>query len=174
MRQLLTITTWGVMAVLLVSAAFVVLLRQNNRELYSVKSGSMEPAISVGDLVVVERSYDQLLRGDVISYRSPDNPRMLITHRVTVVDSSRGLITAKGDNAPMADEPIREQLVVGKVAYAVPAVGYGFDFLRHPIGLGVAVYVPAAIIALGEIRKLGLFYDSLRRYRLYGHPRHYY
>lgn len=162
---------WGIMAVLLVGAAAVVLLRQADRELYSVQSGSMEPAISVGDLVIVERNYDTLRRGDVVSYRSPDNPKVLITHRIVGIDTVRGLLTLKGDGAPAVDTPVAMHMVVGKVAYAVPKAGYPFDFLRHPLGLGVAVYIPAAVIAFGEIRKLGMHYASVSRYRLYGHPR---
>ena len=68
----------------------------------SVLSGSMEPAIRTGDVIIVEplRPEHEIREGDVITFRAADAPDMLITHRVIGIVSVNGEPAAyvtKGD-----------------------------------------------------------------------------
>lgn len=77
-----------------------------------VASGSMEPAIHVGELVVVD-TRSQVHEGDVIMYLDSDS--RLITHRVIYMDAEQ-LIT-QGDANDIADTPIVAASVVGVIIW---------------------------------------------------------
>jgi len=102
------------------------------REALIVRSGSMTPAFSTGDAVLVRHvSGGELARlgvGDVVTYRASTTSRLLVTHRITrtVVDAggNRTFIT-KGDANPQPDaDPVAESAVVGTVTRVVPRLGY--------------------------------------------------
>lgn len=133
--------------------------------LLSVQTGSMQPAIEPGDAVLVRQRASVISPGDIISFHSHDNPEVLITHRVVSVDAA-GRWRTKGDASQQVDAPVTPGQLVGKVERVIPVIGYGFDFIRHPAGLLLAVHVPAIALVSSEIRRLTRYYDA-RRYQLY-------
>lgn len=133
--------------------------------LLSVQTGSMRPAISPGDAVLVSQRPAQIVAGDIISFRSHDNPRVTITHRVASIDGAGRWLT-RGDATSQGDRPVYSSQLVGKVERIIPLLGYSFDFVRHPAGLILSVHIPAVIMAASEIRRLSRYYEA-RRYRLY-------
>lgn len=67
---------------------------------FYVRTGSMSPTIPVGALVVATRvSADDLGPGDVIVFRRPDQPGMMVVHRIESVaaGSSGPVFKTKGD-----------------------------------------------------------------------------
>jgi signal peptidase len=67
---------------------------------FYVRTGSMSPAIPVGALVVATRaSAADLGPGDVIVFQRPDQPGMMVVHRIEAVEqgSSGRVFTTKGD-----------------------------------------------------------------------------
>ncbi|WP_372728260.1 signal peptidase I [Nocardioides sp.] len=101
-------------------------------------TGSMEPGISPGDVVVtVERPAAELQVGDVISYQIPIEDHRVETHRVTEVDTTpAGAITirTKGDNNAGVDPwtATIEGDTVWEVVAVVPKIGKGIQALRVP------------------------------------------
>lgn len=112
-----------------------------------VITGSMEPAVSVNDMVVIheQESYEP---GDIVSYESGS---MLVTHRVTAATDG-GYIT-KGDANNTDDGEIAREAVVGKVVLVIPKVGYAIAFLQTPLGMLVMTGVLFALVALPMGRK---------------------
>lgn len=112
-----------------------------------VITGSMEPAVSVNDMVVIheQESYEP---GDIVSYQSGS---MLVTHRVTAVTDG-GYIT-RGDANNTDDGEIAKEAVVGKVVLVIPKVGYAIAFLQTPLGMLVMTGVLFALVALPMGRK---------------------
>ena len=107
-----------------------------------VLSGSMEPELSVDDLIVVaERG--SFAVGDVVVYQDGGS---LVVHRVIAIDEAG--ITTKGDANNSPDEPIDPALIKGTVIFHVPGVGVAVRFLKSPIGIACLI---AAVIALLEI-----------------------
>lgn len=106
-----------------------------------VVSGSMEPALSVDDLIVLHRQTDYA-PGDIITYRNGDN---LVTHRI-VEKTPKGFVT-QGDanNAPDA-QPVCLGDVQGKVVANIPFVGLVSTYLKTPVGLTVLVFVGLLIL----------------------------
>ena len=131
---------------------------------FIVLSGSMEPAVMTGDLVITQEVDPASLQaGDVIAYRYGDSS--IITHRireVTQKDGLRAFIT-KGD-ANNADDNVMptEDLVEGRLRWTVPGLGDAAMFLQTPYGLLIAAGVP--LLAY-------LLIDLLRRRRRDGHDR---
>jgi signal peptidase I len=91
-----------------------------------VASGSMRPALDVGDVaIIVKVPASQVGPGDVIQYRSIDQPPVI--HRVIDVQSIQGstYFVTQGDANDAPDlEPVIAENVVGKHVYTVRDVGW--------------------------------------------------
>ena len=93
-----------------------------------VLSGSMEPALSVGDLVIVAESSSYGV-GDMVVYQ---DGRMAVTHRI--ISITDGKVVTKGDSNNTEDSPIALEQLKGKVVLAIPLVGYAINAIKTPIG----------------------------------------
>jgi signal peptidase len=105
-----------------------------------VLSGSMEPNLSVNDLVIIKETQDVNV-GDVIVYERNGE---LIIHRVLSVDGET--IITQGDANNIADEPFDVSSVRGKMIASFPAVGGLVRILKTPAG--TIVLLAAAIILI--------------------------
>ena len=91
-----------------------------------VLSGSMEPALYPGDVVIIrEQAADKYRPGDVVTYLTGRNA---FTHRIISVEN--GVFTLKGDNNNTADEPDADRFE-GKVILRIPKIGLAI-FLKNP------------------------------------------
>ena len=125
---------------------------------YTVLSGSMEPAIGTGDIVVVERiSPPQARIGDVVTFSDPHSSGRLITHRVRS-SRRRGRrvdFVTKGDaNNTVERWRIPADGVISRVRYRVPEVGRLALLTRRRGGLVVLVLVPLLLLAIHEIARI--------------------
>lgn len=113
-----------------------------------VQTGSMEPTLKVGDLLVVQQqsAYDVK---DVVVFQSE---RSLVVHRIVAKNATT--FTTQGDANNTADEPIEATAVKGKVVANVAFLGHVLEWFKSPLGMFVVL---AAAIALVEL--------SLRRDR---------
>ena len=138
-----------------ISAAGVYFWHVKGTRYYAVQSGSMAPALKVGDLLVDENIKASDLRpGDIVSYSSLSNPGLIISHRVWKNEAQANLLITKGDNLSNIDPPVAYSQVHGKAVKIIPYVGYGLDALRNPLGLLSLVYVPIIAVGLVEAKKL--------------------
>ena len=92
---------------------------------YTVISGSMEPAIPVGSLVYVQPGApEDAETDDVIAFHSSMDTGAIITHRVIKNDIVTGQIHTKGDANEKEDlYPVGYDYYMGKVVYSVPVLG---------------------------------------------------
>src|SRR3954451_17678522 len=85
-----------------------------------VTSGSMEPAISPGDVVLVAPEGPGIAVGSVVLFSTPEGP---VTHRIAGINDD-GTYATKGDANPTADStPLRADQVVGRARIVVPNAG---------------------------------------------------
>lgn len=108
-----------------------------------VASGSMEPALSVDDLILnhVQRSYG---KGDIITFRSGSS---LTTHRIVAV-TKEGYVT-QGDANNVADlDVVSSDVIVGRVVGKIPHIGSVLAFMKTPLGMMVLVFSGILIIEL--------------------------
>lgn len=107
-----------------------------------VLSGSMEPTLSVGDLLIFcrEEAYET---GDVVVYQSGRTP---VVHRIIALEGETVLTRGDANNA--ADAPFALQQIRGRVVAAIPLAGYAFWALKTPAGTVLTI---AAAVLLMEL-----------------------
>lgn len=112
-----------------------------------VTSGSMEPAFSAGDMIVIREEEDYAL-GDIVTFRLSGGE--LVTHRI--VGSVEGSFITKGDaNNTEDDDLLDPAQIVGRFVTYMPAVGSFLLFLRTPVGLFVLVVLGFLLIELPSL-----------------------
>jgi len=126
--------------------------------LFVVQSGSMEPKIKTGSIVVVqpqkEYKKDEVITFKTRSDADEKNPKLLITHRIVDIKDDKGgtRFITKGDanNAPdMEERPAGN--VLGKVVFAIPYLGYPVGFAKTQTGFIILIVIPATIIIYSEL-----------------------
>ena len=108
-----------------------------------VASGSMEPALSVEDLILnhVQASYEE---GDIITFQSGDS---LTTHRIIAV-TDKGYVTQGDANNAADQDVVLPEEVIGRVVVAIPHIGSILAFLKTPLGMMLLVFVGFLLIEL--------------------------
>ena len=132
-----------------------------------VKSGSMEPTIPTGSVVVVAPAASYAA-GDVVTFGRDTRTEIPTTHRILSAagEGAARVFVTKGDaNEEQDPRPVAESEVIGKVWLHVPYVGYVLDFARQPLGFTFMIGIPAALIILDELVRIGREVSTLRRRR---------
>lgn len=134
----------------------------------NVKTGSMRPGMPIGSLVLMHRvPLNSLKVGDVITYTSPLNHKVTITHRIVSTYLIGGKIpgfVTKGDANQSADQPIAGGSVLGKAVWHAPYLGRIMNWSLEPIGLALIIYLPALLIVIEEVRRLNQHFRKSRPY----------
>src|SRR5438876_5347927 len=118
-------------AIAVVGAVLVVVSRLAAYQTYVVRGGSMAPAIPRGALVFVQPVPARDLKvGDVVSYRRPEEPGQVITHRIVAARpldaaGTNGLVIRTRGDANDIPDPWEVQLLgtAWRVAVGVPLLG---------------------------------------------------
>lgn len=130
-------------------------------QIYTVISGSMEPAIPVGSLVYVEGiAPEDVQENDVIAFYGGRDSNAIITHRVVENRIIMGEFITKGDANQTNDmNPVQYDNLLGRVEWSVPEVGVIAQILTGTegkiaagslIGLAVILHVIAAVLEKKE------------------------
>jgi signal peptidase len=98
----------------------------SGREALVIRGASMQPAIPLGAVVVVERVDPGTVRvGDVVSVRGENE--VVYTHRVSALgelDGQRAFQTRGDANTTPEPALVPATKVIGRVVLAVPAIGF--------------------------------------------------
>lgn len=118
-----------------------------------VLSGSMEPDIKVGDLIIAKKTDPSKIKeGDVVTYKM--NSLVNVTHRVVEVFSSDKSVAfkTKGDanNIEDSDLVLGDDLV-GKLVFRIPKFGYFIDWVTTPLGFGILFILPVIVLLTREV-----------------------
>ena len=112
-----------------------------------VLSGSMEPELSVNDLIIV-RQKDIYEIGDIVVYQ---NGYDLIVHRIININDKT--VITMGDANNIADEPISRKNIKGSVVISIPFVGVVVNFLKSTIGIIVMIVAAFLLIEMSFHQK---------------------
>lgn len=123
-----------------------------------VRTGSMEPQIPVGGVVITHSTDpDKLQIGDVISFYSNDTSisNEVNTHRIIEIkDSESGerIFKTKGDaNNAVDTAAVYERDLIGKVVFNIGTVGSSaLGVLQNPTVILVFLVLPLIFITMGE------------------------
>jgi signal peptidase len=131
-----------------------------------VHSGSMMPALQVGDIVLVEDiPARQLAVGDIATLRDPTATNDTLTHRVRAVTNDGVIltVTTRGDaNASNETFTLEPDELVGRVIWRLPKIGAGIAWAgsgrtrRGAFAAGVAAcLLPFVLSRLRIDREVG-------------------
>src|SRR5262245_30588379 len=116
---------------------------------YTVLTGSMEPTLPPGTLIVVRPS-DDIQIGDVITFQLRSGEPEVATHRVVGVGTSVGgerVYMTQGDASDAPDpERVRDVQVRGELWYRVPYLGYVSQLFTGRQREGIALVIALALI----------------------------
>ena len=110
-----------------------------------VLSGSMEPKLSINDLVIVHEQSGYEV-GDIVVYQDEN---MLVIHEIVSIDGDE--VITKGEANDVADAPISAADIKGKAMLNISFVGVLIRFLKTPVGF---ILVLAAAVVLFELPHL--------------------
>ncbi len=162
-----------ILVILMLAAVGTFLAPRFGWRVDTVLSGSMEPALKVGGVVVTQPvGVEDIREGDVITFYSPLGDR-LTTHRViarvtsiqdtefvqlamaTPTEESPVYFRTKGDANEDTDPfLVPAENVVGKVVFCVPYFGYVASFIQTKLGFLLTLFVPGLIIIILELRNI--------------------
>ncbi len=141
-----------IVGVLLFSAAFA-LNKSPEKNLfgyraYNILSGSMEPELKKGDLVVVKVTPPEDIQvGDVVTYYPGGDPATTVTHRVihTMMDGNQIILQTQGDAVEQPDPTFPGKDVVGVVSFHIPVIGGVVLWMQTHVVMTVVI---AALVLL--------------------------
>lgn len=120
---------------------------------FVVQSGSMEPSIKTGSVIVVKQAESYMV-GEVITFGPRSKTKPPTTHRIIEIKEDGSYVT-KGDANDDEDlRTVSRYEVIGKVVASIPWVGYAVAAAQKPWGFVVIVVIPAAIIIWEEVGKI--------------------
>jgi signal peptidase len=128
---------------------------------YIVLSGSMEPAVKVGSVVISTPKYTYL-PGDIVTFSLNNDKKNMVTHRIEFKQYPEGIngnpvyITSGDANKTFDQGVIKNENIYGKVTLNVPYLGYFANFAKTPYGFILLVIVPATIVIYEELKSLGI------------------
>lgn len=134
----------------------------DNWRLFIVQSGSMEPVLKTGSVVLVQPIVggrnvlspipsSLYQKGDIITYLSGKN---FLTHRLVNVEKANStfIYETKGDANKGPDrEKIQEKQIIGKVTFSIPYLGQIVSFARTQMGYISLIVIPVTLIIYSEI-----------------------
>jgi len=146
----------AILVILIAAAAFTFLAPRFGWRVDAVFSGSMEPEIEVGSVLVTRPVDTETIKvGDIITFESPLS-EIPMTHRVIAMEKGSELnFQTKGDANEDTDPiTVPAQNVLGKVFFHVPYFGYVSQFAKAPLGFMLLLCIPGLIIVVMEIRNV--------------------
>jgi signal peptidase len=154
LRTLAANTVTALLVVLALIAITITLAPFVGWRVDTVLSGSMEPAIATGDMVIIGPvSADNVHVGDVIAFSDGSNN---ICHRVLSIEAGPPVrFVTKGDaNGTLDPHPVTADNVKGKIVLSIPKAGYITHFIKTPLGLFMTILLPLLILIGWELKDL--------------------
>ena len=105
-----------------------------------VLSGSMEPTLSVGDLLIVKAQKHYKI-GDIVVYQSG---KMSVVHRIVALDEE--MVVTCGDANNANDEPFPVTAIKGAVTLVVPRVGRMIWAMKSPVATALMLVLAVLLV----------------------------
>lgn len=150
--------TWNIISTVLVAVVVILALllagaRLLGMQVFTVLSGSMEPAYHTGSIIYVKKIATEDIRpGTVITFMLDEDT--VATHRVTAVvpdeeDPTVVRFRTKGDANNAEDGSlVHYKNVIGTPVFTIPGLGYVANYIQHPPGTYVAISAAAVLLLL--------------------------
>lgn len=149
LKKIWNIVSTVLVVLIVLCAVFLMGSRLIGFQCYTVLSGSMEPAYSVGDLLYVKKVNPSSVKvGDPITFILNED-LVVATHRVVRIDAENQRFYTKGDANEIADsEPVHFNNLIGVPQFSLPMLGYVSDFVQNPPGTYITIGVGILLILI--------------------------
>lgn len=148
--------------VIAVGTALSVFQAPGGYRAFVVQSGSMEPTIKTGSVVLVapQTNYG---KNEIITFFANPNkinlkdPQSTVTHRIVATETQDGqtVFQTKGDANEDPDmETITEKQILGKTVFSLPYLGYGVAFAKTQTGFITLIVIPGTLIIYSELMNI--------------------
>ena len=160
---------WGALGLVALIAALVFVVPMViGAQRYTIVSGSMEPGIPVGSLVVVQpRQIDDVGMGDVITFQLESGESAVATHRVVgegrTRDGERLLVTQGDANSTADSAPVQAAQLRGVLIYTVPLLGWMNFLISGELRTWVLAVVSGSLVIYAVWMFVGAWLDRRRR-----------
>ncbi len=128
-----------------------------NYKIFIVQSGSMEPTIKTGSIVIV-RAAPEYKKGDIITFGKISKNKIPTTHRILEIKkypNNKIAYITKGDANNSADmREVNKKNVIGKVIFSILYLGYILVAVKTPLGFFSVIIIPAFLIIFDETKKI--------------------
>lgn len=134
----------------------------------TILTGSMEPSINPGSLIVIKKINDpaNLKLNDVITFQSPRFKNVLITHRIVEIKKLNAEIyySTKGDSNSTTDaKRITGDDILGEYQdISIPYLGYLLEFTKTKWGFFIFFLIPVFLLLIPNLRYLQSLYTRKR------------
>lgn len=104
-----------------------------------VLSGSMEPVLSINDLIITKEQEDYKV-GDIVIF---ENGNILTTHRI--IKKNKKEIITQGDANNVEDKPIKKNVIKGKLVYKIKDANIKINIIKSILIIGILGIIISSI-----------------------------
>lgn len=101
----------------------------NGYAILEVASGSMEPTLHVGDMIIIDTKIEDYFKDDIVTFYDHDGS--LVTHRIISINENQ-MIT-KGDNNNTEDKQNSVDKIIGIYIYKIPKGKKIISVFKNPL-----------------------------------------
>lgn len=181
MKKVLEIIFNIIMYIIMLFAIIIVVISLNTHGLatevggiylFSIQTGSMEPTIKSGDLILTNKvNTGELKENDIISFLAMENDTQIIkTHRIIEIKDDGGIISyiTKGDNNSIEDASLVApgDIISAYSGTRIPYLGKIIDVLKSKIGFFFCIIIPLFIFFIYQIIKFIFLIKEYKNYKL--------
>lgn len=116
-----------------------------------VVSGSMEPAIHIGDMIIINTKESSYSENDIVTFLDVNGS--FVTHRIVTINEEE--MVTKGDFNNTEDEPTKIDKIVGKYVTKIPGAGKLLSSLKNPFTLVMILIIGLLVCYLISTDKNG-------------------
>ena len=170
MNRLKKVSQWlgmFILAVLVLLAAFMMIGPRFGWETHPVLSGSMEPSLNVGGLIVTRQvKLEEVKVGDIIAFQSGENS---VTHRVVGISDEGGKLwfETKGDANENPDPKLisSKKDEIDRVVFHLPYMGFMASFMKTRLAFMLMIGIPGLLLIwmLGKETWEGILQEREKR-----------
>lgn len=116
----------------------------NGYAVLEVISGSMEPKISKGDIVIIDTKVNNYKAKDIVTFK--DTNGSYVTHRILEINKDK--VITKGDANNTIDDPINIDSITGKYICKLSGLGALIKSIRSPFALVMILIIGILLCVL--------------------------
>lgn len=123
---------------------------------YYIATGSMEPTIKAGEVIVgKEMAIEDLRENYIVTFHGTkgDLAGKIITHRIEKIYEENGqvYVVTKGDAAGNEDAPFEAEHIISVMKFKVPFAGVLIRLISNKFGFFFIILIPLSIIFVKQI-----------------------